>query len=173
LEWISPPGRRGEEDVDIEDGGKGPRLFLVQPGIHEDFAPIFRHGISIQPASPKRIRSSRRACASCARASKAVRLRAAGNCRTMEITCSSFNSKTLMVLNTGPEIPGIQSIFPSLTPRSPARTFESGGSTALTLRSLLSYLDWIYWKKLAIDADSLKITSARFGACSLASLAQW
>jgi hypothetical protein len=33
---------------------------------------------------------------------QAVRLRAAGNCRRMEITCSSFNSKRLMTWNHNP-----------------------------------------------------------------------
>ena len=60
---------------------------------------------------PRQTASVLRACASCARASKAVRLRAAGNCRPMEITCSSFDSKTLVALKDNAEIQAFQSVF--------------------------------------------------------------
>jgi hypothetical protein len=49
----------------------------------------------------------------------AVRLQAAGNRRTMAITCSSFKSKSLTALNNNPEIRGVQSVIPP--PESPLR----------------------------------------------------
>ena len=105
LEWISPPGGRGEKNVRIENGSNGhgylscskasTKASRASSDMRSQSSPRSAD-IRRSWASPNPIRSSRRACASCARASKAVRLRTAGNCRTMEITCSSFNSNTLM-----------------------------------------------------------------------------
>jgi hypothetical protein len=54
----------------------------------------------------------------------------------MEITWSSFNSKTLMALNTNPEMPAFQSVFPP--PEGPIwltawQTFCNGAKSILAM----------------------------------------
>jgi len=105
LKRISPPAGCRKKDIRVEDGCDGHGYFSCS----RSFTNVSRSSSDRRSqsrarsaqarrncSSPNRSRSSRRVWASWASANKAVRLRAAGNCRTSEITCSSLNSKTLI-----------------------------------------------------------------------------
>ncbi|SPE22101.1 hypothetical protein SBA2_10041 [Acidobacteriia bacterium SbA2] len=105
LKGISPPARRGKQDVGVENGSKRQGYFSCSKASTKDSRSSSDKRSQSSPrwadarrscASAQRIRSSRPAWASWASASRAARLRSAGNPRTSEMTCSSLNSKVLI-----------------------------------------------------------------------------